>query len=219
LALVERGHGANDGEEGGERVAEADAAPRRRSVGATGGEADATDRFADAAEAGFAGARTGLAEARNVHHDEAGIAGGDGGVVEAPLVEPAGPEVLEHHVDVVDELGEEIPPAFVAKVDGHGALVASDAGPPQAFAVEGDAPAAHGVALARGLDLDDLGSVVAEELAGEGSGDEAAQLEDPHAGQGPEASAAGSDGHGRCRPVGVTVTVETGPVGRPHPGA
>ena len=70
---------------------------------------------------------------------------------------------------------------LVAQVERHGALVASDRRPPQAVAVEGDAPPAHRVALAGRLDLDDLGAVVAEELAGERPGDEAAELQHSHA--------------------------------------
>ena len=57
-------------------------------------------------------------------------------------------------------------------------------GPPQALAVGVDAPAAHRVAGLGGLDLDDLGAVVAEELAGERTGDEAAELQDAEAGEG-----------------------------------
>src|SRR6516164_664515 len=129
-----------------------------------------------------------------MHYHETRIAGGNGGVVEAPFLQPAGAEVLQHDVDVVDESSEKVAAPFVAEVDGDGALVAGDAGPPQALAVESDAPTSHGIALPRGLDLDDLGPVVTEELAGERSRDEAAELEHPHAGQRSEARRGGVDG-------------------------
>ena len=68
----------------------------------------------------------------------------------------------------------------------------------------GDAPGAHGVALARRLDLDDLSAVVAEQLPGKGPGDEVAQFQDAQPDQGTHPLCRG---HGaECRePVPPTV--------------
>ena len=65
-----------------------------------------------------------------------------------------------------------------AQVQHDRRLVAGDAGPPQALVAVAHPPAPHGIAGGR-FDLDHLGAVVAEELSGEGPGDEAAQLEHP----------------------------------------
>src|SRR5690606_30295139 len=73
--------------------------------------------------------------------------------------------------------------ALLSEVERDRALVAADGGPPQAVAVEGDPPRPHRVAVPRRLHLDDIGAVVAEQLTGERAGDEAAQLEHPHAAQ------------------------------------
>jgi len=51
------------------------------------------------------------------------------------------------------------------------------------MALVGDAPPAHRVATVGSLDLDDIGPVVTEELAGERARDEVAELEHSHAGE------------------------------------
>ena len=55
----------------------------------------------------------------------------------------------------------------------------------KAVAAAGDPPPAHRVAVAGRLDLDDVGAVVAEQLAGERAGDEAAHLEHADPREGP----------------------------------
>src|SRR3546814_7329384 len=62
-------------------------------------------RLAHAAEAGLAGKGTGLAEPADVGHHQAGVVLRQGGVVEAPLLERPGPEVLQDDV----ALGGEAP--------------------------------------------------------------------------------------------------------------
>ncbi len=180
----ERREGPRHREHRRERVAQADAGPRRGPVGAARRVADAAHGLADAAEPGLAGQRTGLAEPADVDEDELRVPGGQRLVPEAPALERAGPEVLEDDVAVLREPGRHVAALRLAEVEDDRALVAADRGPPEAVAVAGDAPAAHRVALAGRLDLDDVGSVVAEELPGERAGDEAAQLEDADARQG-----------------------------------
>src|SRR5262249_39848471 len=68
-----------------------------------------------------------------------------------------------------------------SEVDRDHALVARERRPPEAAAVEELAPLPHRIAGLGALDLDDLGAEVTEQLAGEGTGDEAAELEHPHA--------------------------------------
>src|SRR3546814_6596877 len=66
-----------------QRVAQADARARWRTIRAAGGVADAAHRLAHAAEAGLAGKGTGLAEPADVGHHQAGVVLRQGGVVEA----------------------------------------------------------------------------------------------------------------------------------------
>ena len=183
--LGEGGQRPDHAEHGGEGVAQADAGARRRPVGAAGRVADAADGLADAAEPGLAGARAGLAEARDVDEHDRRVGLGQHVVAEPPLVEPARPEVLDHDVARRRQPPHHGAGPLVAQVERDRPLVAPDGRPPQAVTVAGDAPAPHRVALAGRLDLDDLGAVVAEQLAGERPGDETAQLQHPHAGQRP----------------------------------
>ena len=154
------------------------------AVGVAGGVADAADRLAHRTEPGFGRPGAGLAEPGHVHEDHAGVAARQRFVVEPPVDEAPRPEVLDHHVARRGEVLDEPLARFGAQVGHDGALVAGDGRPPQAVAVEGHAPATHRVAALGRFDLDDLGAVVAQQLAGERPGDEAAQFEDADAREG-----------------------------------
>ena len=119
-----------------------------------------------------------------MHDDDGGVGGRERFEAEAPFGEPARAEVLDDEVAAGRDPRHEGPALFRAEVDGERALAPGDRGPPQAVAVAGHPPPSHRVALARRLDLDHLGAVVGQQLAGEGPGDEAAELEHAHAGQG-----------------------------------
>ena len=71
VALGHRGQRAHHGEEAGQRVAQADAAPRRRPIRVAGRGPDAAHRLTDRAEAGVGGAGAGLPEPRHVDDDDA----------------------------------------------------------------------------------------------------------------------------------------------------
>src|SRR3546814_9626107 len=97
-------------------------------------------RLAHAAEAGLAGKGTGLAEPADVGHHQAGVVLRQGGVVEAPLLERPGPEVLQDDVALGGEAPHDVAAPLVAQVEGDRPLVAGDGRPPQAVAVASDAP-------------------------------------------------------------------------------
>ena len=128
-----------------------------------------------------AGERAGLPEAAHVHQHDLRVAGGQLLVRQPPLVELAGPEVLEHDVALLRQPRRDLAGRLLAQVEHDRSLVAADARPPEAVAVAGHAPSPHRVAVAGRLDLDDVGAVVAEQLARERTGDEVAQLEDADA--------------------------------------
>ena len=96
--FLERGEGADDCEQPGERVTDRDAGTRRRAVGLTGRVPDPAHRFADRAEAGLGRARTGLAEAGDVHEHDAGVLGLELRIRHAPTRQRARLEVLEDDV-------------------------------------------------------------------------------------------------------------------------
>jgi hypothetical protein len=156
------------------------AGARREMVRVAGGEADAADRLADAAEPGFGRPGPGLPETGHVHQDDGGIDGRQGGVVQPPLPQRARPEVLDHDVAAGGERPDQLLAFGVAQVQRDRPLVAGDGRPPQALPIDRLPPAAHRVAAFDRLDLDDLGAVVAQQLPGEGPGDQAAHLQ--HAG-------------------------------------
>src|SRR3546814_3938124 len=117
-----------------QRVAQADARARWRTIRAAGGVADAAHRLAHAAEAGLAGKGTGLAEPADVGHHQAGVVLRQGGVVEAPLLERPGPEVLQDDVALGRYAPHDVAAPLVAQAAGERPLVAGDGRPPQAAA-------------------------------------------------------------------------------------
>src|SRR3546814_8548020 len=78
----------------------------------------------------------------DVGHHQAGVVLRQGGVVEAPLLERPGPEVLQDDVALGGEAPHDVAAPLVAQVEGDRPLVAGDGRPPQAVAVASDAPAA-----------------------------------------------------------------------------
>jgi hypothetical protein len=61
---------------------------------------EAAHGLEDARKAGPACIGAGLAEAREAQHDEARVAGMQGGQVQSPAVQRAGAEVLHQHVEI-----------------------------------------------------------------------------------------------------------------------
>ena len=161
LALGHRRQTSDHGEEGGQGVAQADAAPGRGPVRFAGGGPDAAHGLADRAESGLGRPGSGLPESRDVDDDHPRVLSGQMAVAETPFLQSARSEVLEHDVAGAGQPSDHGPALRSVQVDGHRFLVPGDGRPPQTLALVGQAPGAHGVAHARGLDLQDLGPVVA----------------------------------------------------------
>ena len=155
-----------------------DAHARRRRRRIAHDVAQAAHRLADRAEAGLPRIGPGLPEAGDADHDQARIDRRQLGPAEAPLLHRAGPEVLEQEVGLLDQVLEQRLAVGLAQVERDRLLVARDDRPPQRLAVRLlAAPDAHRVALARRLDLDDLGAEVAEQLAAERAGQQGAEFD------------------------------------------
>ena len=102
---------------------------------------------------------------------------------QAPLLQGAGPEVLQQNVGCLEDEppGQQLafPPA---QVERDRLLVAGQDRPPEAEALGSDRPPVpHGVAGGGLLDLDDLGAEVAEQLTGERPGHVCPHLDDTDA--------------------------------------
>ena len=103
-------------------------------------------------------------------------------VTQAPLLQRAGPEVLDDDVGALDEIEEEVAARGLAQIERDGFLVAGVHRPEEVMAVEfGLSPGAQRVGRSRRLDLDDLGAHVAEQPARERPGDQRADLDDADA--------------------------------------
>ena len=128
------------------------------------------------------GVGTGLPVARYPNQDDPRIALAENVVTQVPLLQRARAEVLHHDVGLLDEIEEQLAAARPTQVQRDGSLVAGVHRPEHVVPVDfGLAPGAQRVRCARWLDLDDVGTHVAEQPAGERPGDQGAQLEHPDA--------------------------------------
>ena len=133
---------------------------------------------------GLGRARAGLAEPRDVHEDDAGVVGRERRRSRGPSrASVPGLKFSSTTSQRARDATRDVTAARVAQVDRDRTLVAGDRRPPEAPAVDADAVAAHDVAGAGRLDLDDVGAEIAEQLARERPRDERAELEHAQAGQ------------------------------------
>ncbi len=100
LAAVERHRGAHRGGDAGDRVGEAERRRGRRGLGPAVDVGEAAAGLGDRAEArlGLVGAE--LAEAGDARHHDPRVDLRERLVADPPGVDPAGPEVLDDHVDL-----------------------------------------------------------------------------------------------------------------------
>jgi hypothetical protein len=197
---VERGEDALHGEHARDRIAERDVKPGRRLARKSVDVADAAHRLRHGGEARPRCVRPGLAVAGDARDDESRVHLPELVRPDPPLLERAGAEVLDEDVAVLDEVEQQLLPSLLPQVECDALLVARLHRPPEgAPLVARLAPLAQRVRLPRWLDLDDLGAHVAEQPAGEGTGEQHAELDDADAGEraGPVALALRSRG-GDC---------------------
>src|SRR5438105_5034270 len=164
-----------------DRIAEREVRARRRPVGKAGEVAHAADPFSDRGESRALTIRSGLAVTRDPHEDQLRVVARKRVPAEVPLLERAGPEILDHDLRAAGKAPHDLLALGTAQVAGHRFLVPGLHMPPERGAVPDAAPLAQGVALARRLDLDHFGAEVAERLGAERPGDQAAELEDADA--------------------------------------
>ena len=184
---VERGEDTLGREHAGERVPEGYVHARRRLSGEAVDVADAAHGLGHRSEAGAACVRTGLPVAGDARQHDARVDLGEPVVAEVPLLERARPEVLRHHVGVLDEAEQQLLAAGNAQVERDALLVAGLDGPPQRTALVARlAPVADRVGLSGRLDLDDLGAQIAEQASGERPGQQRSELDHADPGERPD---------------------------------
>ena len=175
VACVQRGDRGLRGEHAGEVVGDRDADAHRRAVGIAGEVEQPAVADADAVEPGPQRVRAVLAEHRDAHRDEPF---GESVGPDVPLLERAGPEVLDDDVGGRREPAEHVLAFGRAQVEGDALAAAAFDRPEQRVTVDERADLAHEVAAARLFDLDDLGALLAEQPGAERRRDARAQIED-----------------------------------------
>ena len=137
--------------------------PRALLIGAGLHRGEAREGLHDRVVHGLVGVGPRLAEAVDRHVDDAGRTLADRRLVEAETLDHAGAEVLHQHVGPRGEALDEIDALRRLQVDGDRALVAVEVQERGREAVAPIAVGARVVALARLLDLDDVGALVGED--------------------------------------------------------
>ena len=193
-APVQRGERALHGEHAGQAVAQRQGQPRGRPAGEAVHVPQSAGGFGHRGVTRLVRLGAGLSVTGHAHQDDAPIAFAQHVVTEIPLLQGAGPEVLDDDVGLLDEVEEELAALGLAQVQRHGLLVARVDRPEEVVSVEfGLTPGAQRIWGAWWLDLDDLGAHVAQQSPGERSGDQRADLDDPDAVE--------RAGHGHLAPV------------------
>ncbi len=181
---VEAGHRGHGREHAGQVVGDGHAGPHRRTVPFAGQVEQAAVGDAQPVEAGPAGVRAVLAEDADPHVDQSGV---EGVGPEVPLLHGPGAEVLAHHVGVRGQPPEERLALRGAQVAGDTTPAPSLDGPEQGVVglvlvgVDERPDGAHEVPAPRELDLDDVGTQLAEESGAERCGDAGPHIEHPDA--------------------------------------
>ena len=110
--------------------------------------------------------------------------------VEAPLGERAGGKVLHHHVNLAGEAAQQVRPFRRAQIERQAALVAVEVEEVAAVIRPGPGTQPHRggepgrVLPVRGLDLDDVRAMIAEDPRDVGTGEHPGQVKDADSGQG-----------------------------------
>src|SRR5581483_4451484 len=155
LAMIERHHRAERGVQARDVVRELHADARGRTIRIARDVPQSAHRLGDHAEARALAVRARLSESRDAHHHQAGIQTREVCVPEAPLLETAGPEVLDDDVAFGNEPPDDVLAGFRPEVDRYERLVAEEARRVERFPLVALADRADAVAFLR-LDLDHL---------------------------------------------------------------
>ncbi len=125
-----------------------------------------------------------LPEGSDGDHHQVRVRLGQRGEIEPPLPHLLRPAVFDEHVGLPQQVDENVPSVAAGHVEGDAALVRVEEEEQAALlrvglVVRERSPAAGGVAASRRLDLDDVRTVVREELRAVGRRHHLPQLDDP----------------------------------------
>ena len=178
LARPKRRHDRERGRERGDAVGECERRQQRVAVRLAVEDGEAAHRLGERAEPGPAGVRARLPEAAHAREHEPGIDRRQLLPADAPALERAGAEVLEHDVGALGQPQEEVGACRLGEVERDEPLVPRERLEPEPDAVLARPVAARGIDAGRVLDLDHVGAVVAEQHRRERSREEGRRLDD-----------------------------------------
>src|SRR5712675_1773627 len=148
----------------------------RRPIGLAGDAHKPAHRLGDEIEGRAVAIRSAPAKPGNIAVDEVGIERPEPRLVETHVYENSGAEILDQDIAAGDQFGQHLAALFVPQVEGQRSLVAVETSEVPAEPVADDTLLAHRIALAGCLDLDHLGSHVAEDHRAERPGEDAGQI-------------------------------------------
>ena len=183
-ALHERHQQPRRGVEPRRQVAHRRAGAEGRPVRGAVEARQSAHRLRHRVEARHSGHRPVVAEPGDARIDQAGEARGqDPFVIQAPLLHPAGPEVLDQHVGALEQAQQRRAPGRAAQVDADAGLAAVEAVEIGALPAPERRPPGAGLVARRRLHLDHVGAVVGEQLGAERPRENAGEVDDPEAGE------------------------------------
>jgi hypothetical protein len=159
-----------------------DAAPHGRAAGLAGDRHHAAECLHHGLVAAIVGARPSPPERRDRAVDETWLDLGQRFIAEAERLHGAGPEVLQHHVALAGQALEQLAALGSLQIHRDALLAAVDRHEVRRFAAQERRPRARVVALARLLDLDDLGAHVTEDHRAERPGQHPREIQHAYSG-------------------------------------
>ena len=192
-AMDQRGIDGDRGEEARADVADRHADPGRRLALVAGDAHDAAHALHDHVVGGILGVGAAMAEARGRGVDQLGILLVQGVPAVAQLLHRAGPEVLDDHVGLFEQLLEDLALLVVLEVERDAFLAAVDRGEVGRLALDERPVGARVVAALGRFDLDHPRAHLGHQQGAVGAGQDARQVDDDDARQG----ALGTLGHVR----------------------
>ena len=183
VAVIDREHHGGGGVHAGEAVGQRELRQHRRPIGFAGHFGKAAHRLDQRAEPGLAAVGPMLAEAGHPGDDQARVRRRQRIGRDAPLLKPAGPEILDENVGIGEQAEQHVAPGRPRDIQRHQFLVARVVRPPRIDTVDGEAELAQMIAGPGMLHVDHLGAEIGHQPAAQRRGKDGSAFDDLEAGE------------------------------------
>ncbi len=177
IAVVERDRNESGGRDPTDAVRKPERGQGGGPIRVSGEMGETAHCLSQRPESGPVRIRAELAPPRDPGEDQTRVPGLELLPADAPALQCPGPEVLHDDVGASCHLQEHVRPFRVAEIQPDVMLVARDLAPPDGHSLARRPVSPHSVSALGMLELDDVSSVVTEDLTRQGSGEDRRHVE------------------------------------------